>query len=149
MLNKEIVYQELSRIIEERISRIQTSITDSQNAMKRETKSSAGDKHETGRAMAQLEQEKLGKQLINNIQLREGVSRIEIAEPHTSIAFGSLIHTNMGYFFLSVGIGQITVDSTDVFCMTASTPLGRVLLGKQVSETVKLNGRKFEIIDLK
>ncbi|MCH2225457.1 MAG: GreA/GreB family elongation factor [Crocinitomicaceae bacterium] len=149
MLSKEIVYQELSRVIEDRIIRIQTSISDSQNAMKRETKSTAGDKHETGRAMAQLEQEKLGKQLINNIQLREGLSRIDMTKHHTSIAFGSFIQTNMGYFFLSVGIGQIKVNNIEVFCMTASTPLGRTLLGKKISDTVELNGRKFEILDLK
>ena len=32
-------------------------------SLESEQKSSAGDKHETGRAMVQLEQEKLGKQL--------------------------------------------------------------------------------------
>ena len=34
-----------------------------QESLNSETKSSAGDKHETGRAMVQLEQEKLGQQL--------------------------------------------------------------------------------------
>lgn len=49
--------------VNERLARIQGQIKELETALTSETKSSAGDKHETGRAMIQLEREKLGQQL--------------------------------------------------------------------------------------
>ena len=60
-LNQQVVKKELLSILEtkrESILLIQQRTTDSNDV-----KSSAGDKHETGVAMAHLEQEKIGKQL--------------------------------------------------------------------------------------
>ena len=61
-LNKEQVLQSCSILLEQQLSSIQDQINALKADLGSETKSSAGDKHETGRAMIQLEQERLGAQ---------------------------------------------------------------------------------------
>ena len=67
---KQQLYQYCWTFIEDRFKTIQNNIEELQKALNSETKSSAGDKHETGRAMLQLDREKLGLQLaeINKIK---------------------------------------------------------------------------------
>ena len=60
--------QKRKDLLEQRKNELQLALTS-------ETKSSAGDKHETGRAMIQIEREKLGKPTIG---IGEGVSKVTI-----------------------------------------------------------------------
>lgn len=57
---KEELYELCVDFVDSRLSTIQQTIESNQKALTSETKSSAGDKHETGRAMLQLEMEKAG-----------------------------------------------------------------------------------------
>jgi len=56
-----------------------------------------------------------------------------------------LVKTNKGLFFFSVGLGKIEVGNESVFCLTVTTPLGRVLEGKKVGDVVEFNG-KIEVL---
>jgi transcription elongation GreA/GreB family factor len=111
-----------------------------------DTKSSAGDKHETGRAMAHLEQEKIAGQLSEMNKMSEILHRIDSTQKHTKIQLGSLIETSIGVFFISVGIGSIQIENTTIFCMTAAAPLGKELLGKSVGTEIQWQGKKIEIL---
>lgn len=145
MLDKSLVHASLLEEVQSRIERIQKSIDDSQQSMRNETKSTAGDKHETARAMAQLEQEKLGKQLSTLITLRKGADRISLEQKHEQVQFGSLIETDKGIYFLSVGIGKLQVDGQSIFCLSATTPLGQQLLSKKANDKVTFNGNQMTI----
>ncbi|MWD30855.1 3-oxoacyl-ACP synthase, partial [Aquicoccus sp. SCR17] len=57
--------------VDTRTERLKKSAAALQESLNSETKSSAGDKHETGRAMVQLEQEKLAQQLVELDRLKE------------------------------------------------------------------------------
>ena len=63
MTLKETLLSKCHEFIDERHQRIQRTIDEIKVSLQSETKSSAGDKHETGRAMLQLEREKAGQQL--------------------------------------------------------------------------------------
>ena len=63
---KEQLYEFCRAYIDGRTIRINESIKSIQESLSSETKSSAGDKHETGRAMLQLEREKLGPTINGN-----------------------------------------------------------------------------------
>lgn len=101
-MNKEVVHKHLLAAIESKIIQTQEVLNDATISIHNETKSSAGDKHETGRAMAQLEQEKLGKQLQLIKNLRDAASRISFSEINSQIGFGSLVKwNNQWVLFLS------------------------------------------------
>ena len=69
ILNKSSVHKLSIKHVEDTIEVYKKGILDAQNGLQSESKSSAGDKHETGRAMLQLEAEKLGKQLQESLTL--------------------------------------------------------------------------------
>ncbi len=140
MLDKKVVHQEALKVVNAKLAEIQSDFDALQESLLSQTKSSAGDKHETGRAMAQLEQEKLSRQLIETRKTIEGLRKIDPAQSSETIGFGSLVKTDRGYFFLSVGIGQVIIDNSTVFCITAGSPMGQKLLGKCENDSIQMNG---------
>lgn len=121
-------------------------LSDAQEATANDTKSSAGDKHETSRAMAQLEQEKIGGQIAEMNKLQEVLHRIDPEKSSPTIHLGSLIQTNDAWFYLSVGIGSINVGGEAVFCMTLAAPLGKLFLAKKAGDSFEWQGKEVRIL---
>lgn len=113
-----------------------------------ESKSSAGDKHETARAMMNLEQEKLGKQLNELLALKDRFDKIDFSPATEVVKMGSLVTTSMGIFLMSVGLGKLSMGEIDFFLLSPQSPLGESLLGKSVGETIFLNANKFLLIEM-
>lgn len=124
------------------LSLIMQEVTDSAN---NETKSSAGDKHETARAMMQLEQEKISKQIADLAEQKNEFDKIDFTKSSTQIAQGSLVETNKGFFLIASSIGKITVDDKTVFVISNKSPLALTLIGKQQKDVLSFNGVKYEI----
>ena len=107
-----------------------------------ETKSSAGDKHETGRAMIQLEMEKAGQQLTVINQMKEILQKLTIENSSKNVKLGSLVITTKGTYFLAVSIGKITVESEDYLVVSSQSPIGKQLLGNVVGAIIPFNEAK-------
>lgn len=148
MPDKSSVLFALKHEIDERISSLETALDNSRMEMANDTKSTAGDKHETGRAMAQLEQEKLGKQVLAARELKQAIAQIDANEVHSEIQFGSLVEASNGHLFFSVGIGKLIIESESVFCLTMTSPLGMAVRGKKAGDIVEFNGRKISILSV-
>ena len=109
-MEKLVILNHLNNLVDEKIHSIQLRYDDLNSDLSSDHKSSAGDKHETGRAMTQLEQEKLAGQLSQLEQQKETLSKIAISSPK-KIQFGSLVSTSNGTFFMSIGLGKIEVNN--------------------------------------
>jgi transcription elongation GreA/GreB family factor len=131
-----------------RIQQLQDLLDDACNSVASDTKSSAGDKHETSRAMAQIEQEKIGNQLAEMQKMLAIARRISTVNRHAEIQVGSLVQTSIGAFYLAVGIGSLHVENEHVFCMTSSAPLGKMLLGKSKNDQFKWQEKIIEILSV-
>lgn len=145
MLDKSIVFDALKVEVNARVSTLEKALDSSRAEMVSESKSTAGDKHETGRAMAQLEQEKLGRQVLSARELQQAVGQINPEEKHEEIQFGSLVEASNGVFFFSVGIGKLLIENDSVFCLTMTSPLGNMLRGKKAGDSVQFNGKVISI----
>jgi len=143
-IKKELLEKCLS-FVEEREQTIQETIASNQKALVSETKSSAGDKHETGRAMLQLEMEKAGQQLASIIFLKTTLQKVDIESVSQTIRLGSLIITNRGNYFLAISMGKISIEDTPYFVVSVVSPIGKLLLGKQKGAAFVFNGMKFQI----
>jgi len=132
----------------QKINELTIALQDVTEAGNNETKSTAGDKHETGRAMMQLEQEKLGKQLQDAEGQLAEFEKMDFTRLHQTIALGSLIETNRGFFFIATSIGRIDVDGTIIFAISPQSPLGAVLIGKKQKDTAVFNGVSYEILSI-
>jgi hypothetical protein len=63
---KEQLWMQCQKIVEDRLATAQQAMDAAQQSANQEEKSSAGDKYETGRAMAQLERDKAATQVEEN-----------------------------------------------------------------------------------
>ncbi len=83
-----------------------------------DTKSSAGDKFETAREMAQIEINKQEIQIEKNKQFLNTIKKQE----------GSLITTDKGVFFILIPYGTLQVNDATVFCISEQAPITKLLL---------------------
>ena len=142
---KQELYRLCKAYVNKRLQTVEDIISSNQKALQSETKSSAGDKHETGRAMLQLEMEKAGQQLNGISQMKETLARID-AEKTSNIAhLGSIIYTNKANYFLSISVGQLIVADKVYFAISVVSPIGKLLLGKQKGEKISFNGNEIKI----
>jgi transcription elongation GreA/GreB family factor len=113
-----------------------------------DTKSSAGDKHEVGRAMIQQELDKLeARQERLEAQLRE-LDRIPEQASTAQVAHGSVVNTDQGSYFIAIGLGAITVGDQRCFVCSPASPIGQALLGKTVGDQLHFNGRALRILGI-
>lgn len=148
MLSKQNLYHFCLTFIEGRINRIQNNIVDIQESLTSETKSSAGDKHETGRAMLQLEREKLGQQLADAEKIRQVLLKVSLESTSKIIGLGSWVKTTMADYFLGISAGEFKNEGSSVFCISRGTPIGCLLVGKSVGDTVVFNNKEIEILEV-
>ena len=139
---KQLLYKACQNFISKKSKTVNETISSNKKALLSETKSSAGDKHETGRAMLQLEMEKASQQLSVIIEMKEVLSKIKIEKPSNISCLGSLIFTNKASYFLAISAGKITINSTDYFAISASSPIGKQLIGKKVGNVIAFNQAK-------
>ena len=113
-----------------------------------DTKSSAGDKHETARAMVQIEQENVGKQLKELLEQRTQLERIDSQAHADQIRKGSLVKTDKGYLYLSIALGKIVVDGETVVVISPASPLGIKLIGLKEKNVIEINSNSYQILKI-
>lgn len=142
---KSQLYNKCVDYVEQRMSHIQSAIDAATESGNDETKSSAGDKHETGRAMMQLEQEKNAKQLIETLELKKLLDRINPNQQSQRVALGSLVITNKEKFYISISAGKLVIDSEIYFAISPTSPIALKLIGLTVNEEMKFNDSLYSI----
>jgi hypothetical protein len=145
---KEKLYNYCLSLIDEKIDSIRSALNSVTEAVNNETKSTVGDKHETSRAMMQLEQEKLSKQLNQLLDQKRELQRLDISPGSNVIKKGSLVKTDKGYIFLSIALGKIIFEEETVFTVSALSPIGIQLLGLKIKDTAKLNDTVYLIEEI-
>lgn len=145
MTLKEELYNFCQGSIQERLLVCKERIAKIQESLLSETKSSAGDKHETGRAMLQLEREKLGQQLAVIENENAQLLKVDYKTQSNIVKLGSLVYTTQHNYFISISAGEIVVDNTKFYAISPNTPIGKLVIGKQSSEEVVFRALRFTI----
>ncbi len=114
-------------------------------SLKEETKSSAGDKHETGRAMLQLERENAGKQLSEIEKLEVILNRISSEISVGPVHLGCVVETTQANYFMSIPSGEIVIGKKKYFAISATSPIGQRLLGKKEGDEVRFRESELHI----
>ena len=134
--------------VNQQLQTVAIFIESHQKDLQSETKSSAGDKHETGRAMLQLEMEKAGKQLASILQMKETLRKIPLNKTSKKAHLGSLIYTDKNNYFLSISMGKITINKTDYYAISTQSPIGKLLLGKEEGAVIFWNDESIKITQI-
>jgi transcription elongation GreA/GreB family factor len=139
------LYQLCQRFIEQRIETAETALAQAREASNDDTKSSAGDKFETTREMMQQDITRNKSLLMDakqSLQILEAIKELPCTD---RIKSGSLVLTSEAAFYISISAGQLVVDGKTYFAVSALSPIGQLLLGKQVNDTVKFNQKEYLI----
>jgi transcription elongation GreA/GreB family factor len=145
---KQTLLEEVEELIYQKISVFQKMMDDAQASANNETKSSAGDKFETGRAMMHLERDKNAKQLSEARKLELFLSQIKADRVFDRVAFGSVVQTDFGNYFISIAAGRIIVDEKKYFAISPQAPLAKELMRKEKGDTITFNDKPIKILDV-
>ena len=142
---KQELLNQCKNFVDIRSQTMQKTMSSYQYDLQSESKSSAGDKHETGRAMLQLEMEKASQQLEGINQMSEILDKIDALKTSKVVCLGSIVFTENINYFLSISIGKITIDKIDFFAVSPVSPIGKLLLGKQENDEFLFGGKRIKI----
>lgn len=142
---KQQLYTICEDFLSKRLEVIQNTILEIQKSLESETKSSAGDKHETGRAMLQIEREKAGQQLSEIQKLQELLKKIDTKTEHEKVGIGSLVFTSDKNYYIAISAGEIKISDTIFYAISAATPIAKLLLGKVKDDAISFRSSTFVI----
>ena len=145
---KELLYNHCESNIKSRLENYKKRSHELYESLNSETKSSAGDKHETGRAMIQLDREKTGyqiKEIENEYKL---FSKIKSNVVLNSVGLGSVVITHENQYYIATSAEAFNYNSKTYYCISIKSPIGSLLIGKKTGDVVVFNDRKIEILDV-
>lgn len=145
MTLKQKIYNHYLRVINDKVKSLQNILADLKESGTNETKSTAGDKHETALAMLQIEQANVRGQLKDALEQKATLEKINPALSPASIVNGSLVKTNRGYLFMSVALGKAVIDGNTVIALSQKSPLGKLLMGLKEGGSTIINSNCYVI----
>ena len=116
------------------------------SSLGKETKSTAGDKHETGRAMVQREMEQAGGRLARCEAMKAVASRLDLDRARTSVGPGAIVVSGDAKLLIGVGLGPFDVPGLGRFqAISADAPIAMALSGGKAGERREFRGRPWVI----
>ena len=135
-------------LLAKRSAELRGAIDAIQQGANADTKSTAGDKHETARAMAQLDVEMLSKQLGEINKSIEVLKRIPLKYTSSTVQPGSVVETNIGTFYLSVGLGNIQIDGKTIMAISTESPMAKAIMGKKPGDRIDWRAQLITVITI-
>lgn len=147
-MNKDLLYAHLLSIMQEREQELNRNWQGLMESNQQEGKSSAGDKHETSAAMVHLELEQMAKQRSEFQRQQEELLRYRPEDSSSTgkVRMGSLVQTDLGWYYLITPMGKVGWDDQVVFVLSGLSPLGSSLMGKKVGEEIFRDGKNVPIL---
>ncbi len=142
---KQQLYLLCGEYITNREAEIKKVIAEAREAAANETKSSAGDKYETGRETMQQEID-LNITRLNELgKLKQTLERIIPEQTSSSVVPGSIVRTTNGNYYIAIGAGKLKIGDNTYYAISAESPIGEKLAGQKAGYTFEFNNRKVTI----
>ena len=148
---KKQLLETAKKILDIRMQEAWDAMQATQNAINTETKSSAGDKYETSRAMGQQERDRHAQSYEKTRLERIILEKIDIDKKHKVVALGALVQTSLGDFFVSVSLGKVVLEEENspiFWLISTQSPLGMIFLGKKVGEICIFQNKNYTITNI-
>ncbi|WDF48476.1 hypothetical protein PQ459_08355 [Chryseobacterium sp. KACC 21268] len=145
-MEKSNLLQIIKTKLSEKIENFEKLISETR-ASSNDTKSSMGDKYETGREMLQQEINNLQIQLNEILKQKEFLKTV-LPKPNDKAEKGAIVKTEKGLFFISVSLGEIKIDSEKIICISPESPLAKAMNEKQKGDVFSLNNMGQKIVEI-
>lgn len=142
---RQVLYGLCEQYITEREAAIRKTIDEIREAASNETKSSAGDKYETARETMQQDIDMNLMRLNELMRLRQTLERIVPDNKSNTVIPGSVVYTNNGKYYIAISAGVLRVDNEKYYAVSAASPIGELLSGKEKGNEFVFNGKHHSI----
>lgn len=142
------VHQYYTDLLNDKIASLQKVLDDLKESGANETKSTAGDKHETALAMLQIEQANKRAQMQQLVEQKFVLDKIDPVLTTVEIVTGSLVKISDQFYFISAALGKATIDGKQIIALSVQSPLGKVLVGLKKGDKAEFSGRSLLIEEL-
>ena len=139
---KEKLIEYVKNHLDQRIQNSLAAMQAAQESANGDSKSSAGDKYETTRAMGHLDREMHARMYQQALQERQTLERLDHTIAYKKGALGAFMKTTMGNFFLALSIGQIEIEGEQLMIISPQSPIGALLMHKGVGEVFSFRGKE-------
>jgi transcription elongation GreA/GreB family factor len=143
MTLKQQIHAHYLQLVNTKIQHLRQILADLKESGTNETKSTAGDKHETALAMLQIEQANTRAQLKEVLDQKAILEKINPGLTTVQIVNGSLVKTNRGWLYVSTALGKVSVANITVTALSPQSPLGIKLMGLKVSGITAVNNNEY------
>ena len=141
---KTVVIGHCKNLLSAKVEALEKDIQHLKNDISEDTKSSAGDKFETSREMANQERQKLSNQL--ELTRRSLGILDTIRDLATDkIKVGHLIETDSSLIFIAISLGIELIQDQHVLVVSPNSPLGQAFLDKKTGDVVDFNSQTYLI----
>ena len=139
------VHQKCLYLALTKIESLKSELVGLQEASNQDTKSSAGDKYETGRSMIVLEKEKLGVQLMEAYKLKKALDLIDLGKSINKVSLGALVKESNNFYYFCANFGGLDIADVKVFALSTLSPIGQAMLGKTPGSSYTFRGTQYLI----
>jgi len=142
---KQQLYQQCLDYVQQRMDAAQQGIEAAQQASQDDTKSSAGDKYETGREMAQQETDRNMAQLNEANKLKVALNQINPTLINDHVETGCVVITDTAKFYVSISAGAISAAGETYMAISPASPIGQKMKGLKAGDRFNLNDKVYKI----
>jgi transcription elongation GreA/GreB family factor len=145
MIPKIKIHQACLDKLQSQMDELKSAIAKVQESIINEDNSTAGNKFETARAMGQEELDRINRQMSICIKEFNILNQINLDRECNSIQLGAVVKTSKKTMYMCVALGKIEIDGESIFAISFVSPVGQMLLGKEVGEELVFGGKKEKI----
>lgn len=137
VMDKSKLLDAVKNRLTEKIQKFEKLIEDTR-ASNNDTKSSMGDKYETGREMLQQEINNLQRQL-NEARNQQALLQKVNTDSSAKVQNGALIETDKGLLYIAASVGEVILDNRKVMTVSTESPLAKAMAGLTGGQNFSLN----------
>ena len=143
---RDIILKHLLDHVDKDLAEAKARMASLKESLGAESKSSAGDKHETGRAMIHLEQERV-QDTVGRLEHMRGIlmKRASQDKAIQRVSPGALVETTGPWVLVGVPLGKVQLPDALVLCVGAEAPLAQQWHGAQPGDQVALGPQQLTI----
>ena len=145
---KSLIIKEINKSIDAKTNSVQEMLQETIDSRDSDTKSSAGDKHETSRAKIQIEIDQLTKQLDLLNRQKQQLNSIDFSKKNHTASIGSLVKTNNGTYLISIGFGKVIIENEVFYAISSASPIGRLFNNKLKGDKFIFRTINYEVVDI-
>jgi len=145
---KQSLIEQCTEYIQQRMDVSEKMMESAQESANDDTKSSAGDKFETGRAMMHMERYNHAQQLSKAIFTKSKLNQIDPEKIYDKVTFGAVVKTTLGNYFIAIAAGRVKVADEKFFAISPQAPLAKEMLQKKAGDSLIFNESEIKIMDV-